>query len=70
MATIFLLTGLAFGLFAVGALFLAWAARSGQWDDLDTPAQRMLGEDPPLGRSVNPPQSEPALRTSAGNDQE
>jgi cbb3-type cytochrome oxidase maturation protein len=31
---------LGLGLFFVG-LFI-WATRSGQWDDLDTPAQRML----------------------------
>jgi cbb3-type cytochrome oxidase maturation protein len=33
-------------LFAVAAvLVFAWAARSGQFDDLDTPAMRILGED-------------------------
>jgi cbb3-type cytochrome oxidase maturation protein len=45
--TVFLLTGLAFGLFALGALLLIWAVRSGQCDDLDTPATRILGDDPP-----------------------
>jgi cbb3-type cytochrome oxidase maturation protein len=33
-------------LFAVAAvLVFAWAARSGQFDDLDTPAMRILGDD-------------------------
>ena len=33
-------------LFAVAAvLVFAWAARSGQFDDLDTPAVRILGDD-------------------------
>jgi cbb3-type cytochrome oxidase maturation protein len=33
-------------LFAVAAVFVfAWAARSGQFDDLDTPAMRILGDD-------------------------
>ena len=35
-------------LFAVAAVFVfAWAARSGQFDDLETPAMRILGEDDP-----------------------
>jgi cbb3-type cytochrome oxidase maturation protein len=33
-------------LFAVAAvLVFAWAARSGQFDDLETPAMRILGDD-------------------------
>ena len=33
-------------LFAVGAVIVfVWAARSGQFDDLETPALRVLGED-------------------------
>ena len=33
-------------LFAVGAvLVFVWAARSGQFDDLETPALRVLGEE-------------------------
>jgi cbb3-type cytochrome oxidase maturation protein len=47
MGTIFLLTGLAFGLFVIGTMLLTWGVRSGQWDDLDTPAHRILGDDPP-----------------------
>ena len=46
MGTVFLLTGLACGLFLIGALLLTWGVRAGQWDDLDTPAERMLGDDP------------------------
>lgn len=38
-----LLVGLALAVFA-------WAARSGQFDDLDTPALDILGEDPPAPR--------------------
>lgn len=33
-------------LFAVAAVIVfAWAARSGQFDDLETPAMRILGDD-------------------------
>ena len=41
-----LLTGLAMGAFGVGIMALVWSIRSGQFDDLETPAQRMLGDDP------------------------
>jgi cbb3-type cytochrome oxidase maturation protein len=35
-------------IFAAGAVALfAWAARSGQFDDLETPALRILGDDSP-----------------------
>lgn len=46
MGIVLLLTGFAFGLFAIGAACLVWGARSGQWDDLDTPAHRALGDEP------------------------
>jgi len=39
-------------LFAVAAVAVfVWAARSGQFDDLETPAMRILGDDeaPPRG---------------------
>jgi cbb3-type cytochrome oxidase maturation protein len=39
-------------LFVLAAVVVfAWAARSGQFDDLETPAHRILGDDePPEGR--------------------
>jgi len=37
-------------LFAAGAVIVfAWATRSGQFDDLETPAMRILGDDDPPG---------------------
>ena len=42
-------------LFAVAAVVVfAWAARSGQFDDLETPAMRILGDDeaPPPARGA------------------
>lgn len=45
MAVMFVLLPAAL-LFAVAAvLVFAWAARSGQFDDLETPALRILGDD-------------------------
>jgi cbb3-type cytochrome oxidase maturation protein len=56
MGTVFLLTGLACVLFLVGAVLLTWGVRAGQWDDLDTPAERMLGDDPPAPKPPKVPQ--------------
>ncbi|MBA3938039.1 MAG: cbb3-type cytochrome oxidase assembly protein CcoS [Planctomycetes bacterium] len=61
MSMIFLLTGVALGIFAISMAVLFWAVRSGQFDDLDTPALRMLGDDaqplvaPPTSDRIPPP---------------
>ncbi len=47
MTFLYLFTGLALALFVAGVAFLVWQVRSGQLDDLDTPAMRMLGDDLP-----------------------
>jgi cbb3-type cytochrome oxidase maturation protein len=48
--TIFVLLPLALLIAAVAVGFFIWAARSGQFDDLDTPAVRILFDDPPPPR--------------------
>jgi len=51
MSMVFILLPLAL-LVAGGMLVLfIWAARNGQFDDLETPARRMLHDDDPLGPS-------------------
>ena len=47
MALLYIITGLALGIFATGVAALVWQVRAGQLDDLDTPALRMLGDDVP-----------------------
>jgi cbb3-type cytochrome oxidase maturation protein len=47
MNVIFLLLPLALLLALVFVLFYLWAARHEQFDDLDSPARRMLLDDPP-----------------------
>jgi len=50
MSMVFILLPLAL-LIAGGMLVVfIWAARSGQFDDLETPARRMLHDDDPPGR--------------------
>jgi cbb3-type cytochrome oxidase maturation protein len=43
--TIFVLLPLALLIAAIAVGFFIWAARTGQFDDLDTPAVRMLFDD-------------------------
>jgi cbb3-type cytochrome oxidase maturation protein len=44
---LFLFTGLALVLFVLAIAGLVWLVRSGQLDELDSPALRMLNDDPP-----------------------
>ena len=54
MAVMFVLLPAAL-LFAAAAVFVfAWAARSGQFDDLETPAMRILGDDEPTKPATKP----------------
>jgi len=45
METIFVLLPLALLIAAIAVAFFIWAARTGQFDDLDTPAIRILFDD-------------------------
>ncbi|MBY0113818.1 MAG: cbb3-type cytochrome oxidase assembly protein CcoS [Phycisphaerales bacterium] len=45
MSVLFIVVPLAVLLAAGGVLAFAWAARSGQFDDVDTPAERMLHDE-------------------------
>lgn len=47
MLTLLLFTAVGLALFAGALMGLVWAVRSGQLDDLETPALRMLHDDPP-----------------------
>jgi len=62
--TIFVLLPLALLIAAIAVGFFIWAARSGQFDDLDTPAVRILFDDPPPPRP--PGASDTADEAAAG----
>lgn len=47
MAVMFVLLPAALLFAAAAVIVFAWAARSGQFDDLETPAMRILGDDDP-----------------------
>jgi len=52
METIFVLLPLALLIAAIAVGFFIWAARTGQFDDLETPAVRILFDDEePRGRN-------------------
>ncbi len=50
METVFVLLPLALLIAALAVACFIWAAMSGQFDDLDTPAVRMLFDDEETGR--------------------
>lgn len=60
METIFVLLPLALLIAAVAVGFFVWAARTGQFDDLDTPAVRILFDD-------EEPRPKPADTSAAGS---
>jgi len=64
METIFVLLPLALLIAGIALAFFVWAVRSGQYDDLETPAVRILFDDEaqrPTGPSaaVPPPEAAP-----------
>ena len=48
MSVLYLVVPLAVAIVAVALYAFAWATRHGQFDDLDTPALRMLNDDAPV----------------------
>ncbi|MEZ6187710.1 MAG: cbb3-type cytochrome oxidase assembly protein CcoS [Planctomycetota bacterium] len=50
MSVLYLLIPLALVLAAVAAWACVYAIKSGQFADLDTPAERILWDDEPVGR--------------------
>jgi cbb3-type cytochrome oxidase maturation protein len=73
MTMLFVFTALGLALFVLGLIALIWSIRSGQMDDLDTPAIRMLNDDakplkplPPISTQLNQhvnPQRHPTPRS-------
>ncbi len=59
METIFVLLPLALLVAAIAVGFFIWAAKTGQFDDLDTPAVRMLFDDAPPPHDTSPPTAGP-----------
>lgn len=54
METVFVLLPLALLIATIAVGFFIWAAMSGQFDDLDTPAVRILFDDDAPGSSGRP----------------
>ena len=69
MSVIYILLPLALILAAVAVIAFIWATRAGQFDDLDTPAMRMLHDDEPRsdGTRREPDDSGPADGPNAGS---
>jgi cbb3-type cytochrome oxidase maturation protein len=58
MEVLFVLLPLALTFAATAVGVFLWAARSGQFDDLTTPAVRMLHDDVPARGPAAPPRAE------------
>ena len=54
MNVLYVLVPLALGLALAGVAAFRWAVRDGQFDDVDTPALRVLIDDEPAGRHSQP----------------
>ncbi len=59
MSVMFILLPLALLLAGVALLVFIWAARAGQFDDLDTPALRILHEEDEITRAADRPETPP-----------
>jgi cbb3-type cytochrome oxidase maturation protein len=66
MSILYLLIPLAVVLMAIAAVFFIWTVRSGQYDDLEGPAHRILmdDDDPMIPENARP------KRASPGDDRE
>jgi len=64
MSIIFLILPITLLLSAAAVLGFAWATRSGQFDDLETPAIRLLHEEPaqPSSAAPQPPSDDSKAR--------
>ena len=56
MSVLYLLIPLAVGLMAVAVVFFLWSVRTGQYDDLEGPAHRILmdDDDPMIPHNARP----------------
>jgi cbb3-type cytochrome oxidase maturation protein len=54
MSVIFLVLPLALLIVAAAVFAFVWSAKSGQYDDLDTPAVRMLHDEAPTATKPAP----------------
>lgn len=70
MEVLFLLLPLALGFVLAMVLVFAWAVRAGQFDDLETPALRMVLDDSPaMGRAAGPAnQNRPGAHDAPRNE--
>ena len=55
MNILYLILPLALIIVFAAVVAFVWAARKGQFDDLETPAMRALHDDPGEGRPASPP---------------
>lgn len=72
MSILYLLIPLAIGLMVVAIAFFLWTVRSGQYDDLEGPAHRILmdDDDPMIPANSRPKKKAPSTANKAATDDE
>ena len=68
MATLYIVLPLALLVVTAAVIVFVWSARSGQFDDLETPARRMLVDDKPPPRVPSKKAALPSEKPTAGQD--
>lgn len=70
MSILYLLIPLAVGLMAIAIAFFLWTVRSGQYDDMEGPAHRILmdDDDPMIPANARPPKKRPDASSDAGQE--
>jgi len=71
MSILYLLIPLAVGLMAVAIAFFLWTVRTGQYDDLEGPAHRILmdDDDPMIPGNARPATRQEKPKPTAAGDQ-
>ena len=72
MSVLYLLIPLAVGLMAVAIVFFLWTVRTGQYDDLEGPAHRILmdDDDPMIPENARPKKSDSTGPKEPGDRQD
>ena len=60
MSVIYIVLPVALVVVAIAVAAYVWAAKRGQFDDMTTPALRMLNDDAPAAAKEPPPEEPPA----------
>ena len=70
MSVIYIVLPVALVVVAIAVAAYVWAAKRGQFDDMTTPAMRMLNDDAPAAAKPDPPTTPDPREPTAGGEPE